>query len=41
VNRLILTHFSTRYRDVAPLVEEARGVFANTEAAADFAEFNV
>ncbi len=41
VNRLILTHFSTRYRDVAPLVEEARGVFANSEAAADFAEFTV
>ena len=41
VSRLILTHFSTRYRDVAPLVEEARGVFANSEAAADFAEFKV
>ncbi len=41
VSRLILTHFSTRYRDVAPLLEEARAVFPNTEAASDFAEFVV
>ena len=41
VARLILTHFSTRYREVAPLVEEARGVFPNTEAASDFAELVV
>lgn len=39
--RLILTHFSTRYLDVAPMVEEARGVFANVDAAHDFAEFGV
>ncbi len=38
---LILTHFSTRYRDVAPLVEEARTVFPNVEAASDFAVFEV
>lgn len=41
VSRLILTHFSTRYRDVTPLVEEARGVFANSEAASDFLEVRV
>jgi ribonuclease Z len=41
VGKLILTHFSSRYRDAAPLVEEARGVFANVEAASDFAEFRV
>ncbi len=35
--RLMLTHFSTRYTDVAPLVAEAREVFANTEAAPDLA----
>jgi ribonuclease Z len=34
--RLLLTHFSSRYVDVAPLVDEARGVFAATDAAADF-----
>jgi ribonuclease Z len=34
--RLLLTHFSPRYVDVAPLVAEARSVFAATDAAADF-----
>lgn len=34
--KLILTHFSRRYTDVKPLVEEARNVFKNTEAAKDF-----
>ena len=38
---LILTHFSTRYRDVTPLVDEARTVFPNVEAASDFAVFDV
>ncbi|HEX8173105.1 MAG TPA: ribonuclease Z [Thermoanaerobaculia bacterium] len=37
VQRLILTHFSARYGDAATLVEEARSVFANTEAASDLA----
>ncbi|MDQ3282920.1 MAG: ribonuclease Z [Acidobacteriota bacterium] len=41
VKRLILTHFSARYADVTPLVEEARGVFANSDAAEDFAVFEV
>ena len=41
VNKLIITHFSTRYRDVEPLVEEARSVFPNSEAAHDFAEHEV
>lgn len=35
VRRLALTHFSARYRNVASLVKEARGVFPNTFAAAD------
>jgi ribonuclease Z len=39
--RLILTHFSPRYTGVEHMVEEARGVFANAEAAHDFAEFGV
>jgi len=34
--RLLLTHFSSRYVDVAPLVAEARAVFPATDAAADF-----
>lgn len=41
VKRLILTHFSSRYRDVGPLVEEARAIFPSTEAAADLAVFEV
>lgn len=34
--RLLLTHFSSRYVDVAPLVAEARTVFAASDAASDF-----
>ncbi|MDA3835585.1 MAG: ribonuclease Z [Spirochaetales bacterium] len=30
VGRLVIGHFSARYRDVAPLVEEAREIFSNT-----------
>jgi len=41
VRRLILTHFSTRYRDVTPLLDQARAIFPNTEAAQDLAEFEV
>ncbi len=33
VRRLVLVHFSTRYRDIEPLVGEARAVFPATEAA--------
>lgn len=39
--KLFLTHFSTRYGDVAPLVEQARQIFANTEAAEDLLSMNV
>jgi len=39
VQRLILTHVSPRYTDASPLLAEARAVFAETELAADFAEF--
>jgi ribonuclease Z len=41
VEQLILTHFSTRYTDVGPLVDEARTIFANTIAASDLAEVDV
>jgi ribonuclease Z len=33
--RLVLTHFSARYRNVSPLVREARGIFPDTVAASD------
>lgn len=35
VNQLIIGHFSTRYDDISPLLEEARSVFPNTVAAED------
>ncbi len=35
VRRLVLTHFSARYRNVSALVKEARAVFPDTVAAAD------
>jgi ribonuclease Z len=41
VGQLLLTHFSTRYRDVAPLVAEAQAIFPNTAAAADLATFRL
>jgi len=41
VGMLIITHFSTRYRDAAPLLDEARAIFPNTEAAHDLAVFSV
>jgi len=39
--RLILTHISGRYGDVAPLLEEARKVFPGTDAASDLLTFDV
>jgi ribonuclease Z len=39
--RLLITHFSTRYPDVAPLYEEARAVFSETLLAQDLMEIDV
>ena len=39
--RLILTHFSSRYPDPAPLVEEARAIFPNVEPAIDLLRVSV
>jgi ribonuclease Z len=36
---LVLTHFSARYRDLAPFGEEARAIFPNTFVAEDLARF--
>jgi len=38
VKKLILTHFSARYKDVKPLVDEAKKIFPNSEAAEDLME---
>ncbi len=39
--QLLLTHFSSRYTDVRPLVDQARTVFPNSFAAEDLTEFEV
>jgi len=39
--RLILTHISPRYESAEPLIAEARATFPNTDAASDFACFDV
>ena len=39
--RLLLTHFSARYTDPAPLVAEARAVFPNTDAAEELRRYDV
>ena len=33
VGKLIIGHFSTRYTHLKPLLEEAQGIFQNTEVA--------
>ncbi len=38
---LILTHFSPRYEDAAPMLVEAKAVFENSVLAEDFLEYNV
>lgn len=39
--KLLITHFSTRYSDVSPLLGEAQEVFPDTVAAEDLAEIEV
>lgn len=39
--RLMITHFSTRYPDAAPLLEEARAIFAKTTLAQELNEVSV
>lgn len=41
VRRLILTHVSARYRDVAPMLKEARKTFKPTDIAEDFMTFEL
>ena len=38
---LLLTHFSARYAETAPLVDEARAVFPNTDAAEELRRYEV
>jgi ribonuclease Z len=39
--KLLLGHFSARYRDLLPLLQEARAVFANTELAVEGQTFSL
>jgi ribonuclease Z len=39
--RLLITHFSSRYSDSAPLLEEARAIFPDTVLAEDLVEIEV
>ncbi len=41
VKKLILGHFSARYKDVSGLVEQARSVFQNTEAAEELKRYKI
>lgn len=41
VGRLLLTHFSARYREIEPLLSEATAVFPNTLAAEDGGRYEV
>ncbi|MBR1793431.1 MAG: ribonuclease Z [Bacteroidales bacterium] len=41
VGRLLLTHFSNRYKDISVLLNEARSVFPETLAAADRERFGI
>lgn len=41
VGQLMLTHFSARYRDIEPLLSEAKAIFPNTLAAEDGALYNL
>jgi ribonuclease Z len=39
--RLLIGHFSTRYKDINPLLNEAKNIFENTEAVEDGAVYTV
>jgi len=41
VKRLIMTHFSQRYKDISSLISDARKIFKNSEAAKDFMKISL
>lgn len=41
VGRLLLGHFSSRYKDLTPFLDEARSVFSNTDIAVEGSVFEV
>jgi ribonuclease Z len=41
VSKLLLGHFSARYKDLTPILEEAKPIFANTHLALEGEEFKL
>jgi ribonuclease Z len=41
VNKLLLGHFSARYKDLSPILEEAKSIFSNTDLAIEGEEFTI
>lgn len=41
VTKLLIGHFSARYRDLTPILDEAKAVFENTELAVEGLEFSI
>ena len=41
VKKLLLGHFSARYKDLTPLLKEAKSIFPNTELALEQSTFVV
>jgi ribonuclease Z len=41
VNKLLIGHFSARYRELEPILQEAQAVFANTELATEGITFTI
>lgn len=41
IGKLLIGHFSTRYKSITPLLKEARSIFPNTEAVADGDKFSI
>ena len=41
VKKLILTHFSQRYKNISEVQEDAKNIFSNTECAYDFMKINL
>lgn len=41
IKQLIITHFSSRYKEVSTLLEEAKTIFPNTKAAFDLMKINL
>ena len=41
VGKLIIGHYSARYRQITPFLEEAKAIFPNTVGATDGAHFDI